>query len=304
GAAGKRIRCPACAAIVTVPPSSAEAPEEPAPPTPDEEASPPAPAPKPTHAAPVADAAARLAALERYKSVLHDDKPGTSPKEYAYWLLLLAFIPLAISLTRGKDEPLEKRLDRSFAKSPAAQDKLVKAMLDGKELSLDELILLFPEQRLEGAFLPRKTWWHWVYGLLAAAGFLSATMLLFPLDDVRPAHLFFVGLFTGTIGLVLLLIIQVIAAWTSGRLLISRNIIFTIIYGIAFGIGFSYRSALDPDTNFVVSLLGFTLGVGLCEEACKAIPLIWHFRTQGTLSWRAAAALGFASGPGFGGPLC
>src|SRR5205823_12407921 len=135
--------------------------------------------------------------------------------------------------------------------------------------------------------------------LVTVIGFLFATLLLFPLDEVKPAHLLVVGFLTGTFGLLLLLLIQLIAAWTSSRIIISRNIIFMILYGIAFAIGFSYRSALDPDTNFIVSLLGFTFGVGLCEEACKAIPVIWHFRAGGTLSWRSISACGFACGLGF-----
>jgi RsiW-degrading membrane proteinase PrsW (M82 family) len=75
---------------------------------------------------------------------------------------------------------------------------------------------------------------------------------------------------------------------------------FTVIFYILKFIGYSYRSALDPDSNFVLSFLGFTCGVGLCEELCKALPLIWYYRHCDTLSWRSACRWGLATGAGFG----
>lgn len=35
------------------------------------------------------------------------------------------------------------------------------------------------------------------------------------------------------------------------------------------------RAALDPNNDLFLSLLGFTFGVSLCEEVCKAPPLAW-----------------------------
>jgi RsiW-degrading membrane proteinase PrsW (M82 family) len=66
-------------------------------------------------------------------------------------------------------------------------------------------------------------------------------------------------------------------------------------------IGFSYRAALDPSNGFWVSCLGFTFGVGLCEEICKALPVLWHYRRPlWALDWRGACLWGLASGIGFG----
>src|SRR5438874_12081370 len=139
GAAGKRIRCPACAAIVTVPkPDEAPAAtkEEQEPESSAAENAPPAAMPAPAAAppSPVDQAAARAAALKRYKSLLQE-KPETSLKEHAYWLLLLAFLPLTISLLQGPEQSTEERLLRSLQKaSPATQEKIAKAMFDaGKD---------------------------------------------------------------------------------------------------------------------------------------------------------------------------
>jgi RsiW-degrading membrane proteinase PrsW (M82 family) len=46
--------------------------------------------------------------------------------------------------------------------------------------------------------------------------------------------------------------------------------------------------------------LGFTCGVGLCEEVTKALPVIVWLGEDKKLDWRAACTLGLASGIGFG----
>jgi RsiW-degrading membrane proteinase PrsW (M82 family) len=47
--------------------------------------------------------------------------------------------------------------------------------------------------------------------------------------------------------------------------------------------------------------MGFTFGVGLCEELCKAIPLLWLMRKRPEqATWRGACVWGLASGVGFG----
>jgi RsiW-degrading membrane proteinase PrsW (M82 family) len=81
---------------------------------------------------------------------------------------------------------------------------------------------------------------------------------------------------------------------------VSGFFVITFLFWIAWAIGFSYRAANDPELGLVPSFLGFTFGVGFCEEACKVLPLLWHYRVKGTLPWRASCAWGFASGIGFG----
>jgi RsiW-degrading membrane proteinase PrsW (M82 family) len=73
-----------------------------------------------------------------------------------------------------------------------------------------------------------------------------------------------------------------------------------LLFYIVKFIGFSYHAATDKNTGFWLSFLGFTFGVGLCEEITKALPVIIWLRKDNKLDWRAACSLGLASGVGFG----
>jgi RsiW-degrading membrane proteinase PrsW (M82 family) len=108
-----------------------------------------------------------------------------------------------------------------------------------------------------------------------------------------------VGLFTATVGIVFLLIVQAVALATQNVIIIPRGII-GILFWVVKLIGFSYRAAADPDNGFLLSFLGYTLGVGLCEELCKALPVIVRYHTPREDSWRSAYLWGLASGAGFG----
>jgi RsiW-degrading membrane proteinase PrsW (M82 family) len=110
---------------------------------------------------------------------------------------------------------------------------------------------------------------------LAGTGFLALTAGLFPAGRVRPAVLAGVGLFTATGGVVVMLAVQGMVAPACG-------------------------AVLDGDGDFVLSLCGYVLGVGLIEEAAKALPLLWRTRQNGPLGWRAACVWGLAAGLGFG----
>jgi RsiW-degrading membrane proteinase PrsW (M82 family) len=57
---------------------------------------------------------------------------------------------------------------------------------------------------------------------------------------------------------------------------------------------------LDGDGDFLLSLCGYVLAVGLVEEAAKALPLLWRVRRFGVPDWRTACLWGLASGIGFG----
>ena len=65
-------------------------------------------------------------------------------------------------------------------------------------------------------------------------------------------------------------------------------------------VGFSYRCAVDESIGFAVSFFGFTCGVGLCEELCKAIPVAFYLRVARQVNWKGASLVGLASGIGFG----
>ena len=68
-------------------------------------------------------------------------------------------------------------------------------------------------------------------------------------------------------------------------------------------IGWSYSLADNPDNGFVLSFIGYTCGVGLCEEFTKAIPLLIRIKpTPGEEdpTWNSLLLWGLASGIGFG----
>jgi RsiW-degrading membrane proteinase PrsW (M82 family) len=143
---------------------------------------------------------------------------------------------------------------------------------------------------------------HWAYAALSAAAFLAVILSLFRTDSASPVALLLVGLFTGTIGILLLLAVQWAGIVSRGVWLRGRGVVILVFLFIKF-IGFSYLSALDPDNGFLLSFFGFTCGVGFCEELCKAAPVLMQYRrrsTLATLDWRGACLWGLASGVGFG----
>ena len=108
-----------------------------------------------------------------------------------------------------------------------------------------------------------------------------------------------IAVFTATIGIFFLLLVQKLAAWSA--MFTPRGFgILTIFLVIAKIIGFSYAAALDPENGFLLSFFGFTVGVGFCEEVCKSIPVFLRIRQNPDLGWRDAFLSGLASGAGFG----
>jgi RsiW-degrading membrane proteinase PrsW (M82 family) len=211
-----------------------------------------------------------------------------------YWLLLLTLIPLGFSLFQPKSD-VRERFERTLHDNPG----IVKMWKQSNDPSLTSLLNALPQSRIQGAFLPRDTWLHWGFAGLASVVFLVLCVAIFPKKATNPFDLSLIGLFTGTIGVILLFVIQFLA-YNPWGLLLTKAGSATPIFWILQFIGFSYRSALDPNSNFVLSFLGFTAGVGLCEEVCKALPMIWYYRSCETMSWRGACRWGLASGIGFG----
>jgi RsiW-degrading membrane proteinase PrsW (M82 family) len=214
--------------------------------------------------------------------------------------LALALIPLAFSLVQSSDTEasLEERIDKTVENAPPEVQEKVEALAKSKTATIEDLLQALPDQRIEGALLARKTWMHWAFAGLSAIVFFVLILLIASHDaDLIP--LLGIGLFTATLGILFLFIVQFLAEWTQGVVVIGRSILVILFY-IAKFIGFSYRAASDPDANFFLSFLGFTCGVGFCEEVCKALPLLWHFRRASSLTWRGAFIWGLASGAGFG----
>lgn len=220
--------------------------------------------------------------------------------EYSYILLIFALLPLVFTLLAKREHvTLEDRIEATMESITNDDDyKRVDAVLSRDEVTEEEAINAMPGHRLLGAHLSRDSILHWVYAGIAAIGFLLILMLFFSVERANPLHLLAVGLFTGTLGIFFLLAVQWCSQVRIGR--IRGNAIIIAIILFLWFVGWSYHSALDPESNFFLSAVGFTFGVGLCEEATKMIPLLFFLKRDARMGWRGAALWGLASGIGFG----
>jgi RsiW-degrading membrane proteinase PrsW (M82 family)/DNA-directed RNA polymerase subunit RPC12/RpoP len=310
--AGKRLPCPHCGQKILIPEADAdiatfllqeetppESPPSPAPPSPanEEEEEPIGVRRKPSPAV-----------TKRRKDDVSVLPPLTANEpplwlRHLHWLLVLALLPLTFSLLseRGEDER-EKQFKETLEQAPLDVQLRVIELLDKMEkgeASRADLFAALPNHKLMGAFLSHDSYAHWGFAAGAAILFMAFFVLLASQKTAEPLHLLGFGLFTATIGILLLLLFQVLADWSQGFWVTGRSILVLIFYFVKF-IGFSYRAAMDPENRFFLSFMGFTLGVGFCEEVCKALPLLWHYRNPSSQSWRTAFLWGLASGTGFG----
>jgi RsiW-degrading membrane proteinase PrsW (M82 family) len=232
---------------------------------------------------------------------------------HLHWFLALAMIPLAVVvvLPSESEEELIGRLERalqsaneregpdspngSSAEPDADSDDHPDFTINIQEMSLDEVLARLPGKRLEGALLPRNTWWHWSFALLSVAAYMTFFIFLASDGSAKAWQLMGVGAFVATFGILLLVIVQ--AASTIGPGGTGPEALIRLILTL---IGLSYSAALDPNIGFFGSFVGFTLGVGLCEEVCKALPVFVYYRFQPRQNWRGAFLWGLAAGAGFG----
>jgi RsiW-degrading membrane proteinase PrsW (M82 family) len=219
--------------------------------------------------------------------------------EYSYLLLAFALIPLTFSLL-GKEEKndISERLTQTIDRASPEDQKRIEGVLSRGEVTREEMLAALPGGKLHGAHLAHDSALHWVYAAIAATGFLLLLSLFFSVERAQALHLLGIGAFTGTVGIVFLLLVQLCSGLR--RISLRGGGWVALIMLILVFIGWSYDSANDPDSNFVVSALGFTFGVGLCEEFTKAIPIFFYFKRDAKLGWRGACLWGLASGIGFG----
>jgi hypothetical protein len=176
-------------------------------------------------------------------TVLQDSRTSTPGRRFLYLVFAATLIPLAIS-TFSEPDDVEERLLRTMESVTETAVQQVS--------SEEELFALFPDERIEGAHLPRSTNAHWGFAALAAAAYLGAVILIFDLGRAKWWQLLAVAASTATVGILFLLMVQWIAAFTGGWL-ISRNPLILIVYYAFKFIGFSYNCALDPNTGFWLS---------------------------------------------------
>ena len=241
-----------------------------------------------------------------------DDPPFW--RRHLHWLLVLALLPLVVTLLGGFQETspsdrINKWLEQ-LQESPDEKDHIVRDRIineikrlkqtnPSEQVSVDDVIPILPDQKLPGAFLSHTSLGHWLIAALATLFYMAFFMFLASDGSAKPTHVLFVGLFTATIGIGFLLLVQMIAFQMGGRMFVGFNIVAIIFIVLKF-IAFSYSAAVDPNIGFGLSFLGFTAGVGLCEECVKVIPVFWHRSTRSGRTWRGMLIWGLASGAGFG----
>jgi len=224
---------------------------------------------------------------------LAPDHARAGGRRFLYFALILAMIPLALSLI-GDDHSVEERLARTQESHPDAFNSALDGTFDP-----DEFFAKLPDHKLLGAHLSKESWAHWLYAFISAGVFLAVAMFLFEKGTANSKQLLGVGATTATLGIISLLLIQLAASLTNGYLF-RGNIAIMIAFYILKFIAFSYQCASDPSNGFILSFFGYTFGVGLCEELVKAAPVLLRMRSPKGIDWRGACVWGLASGVGFG----
>jgi RsiW-degrading membrane proteinase PrsW (M82 family) len=221
-------------------------------------------------------------------------RPPAAPdgwRRKARWSLFLALIPLGLYTFLSTDD-LQKRIDETKKQHP---DFAKRIRAKG---TIDDVLETLPSKRIEGAALSRSTSAHWLMALLSALIFWEFILIVQPMGTSTSRQLWAVGIFTGTIGILMLLIIQA-ASIIVVRADIRGGVAFLFFLVLRF-IGYSYGAAADENSHFIASMIGFTLGVGLLEEFFKALPIFWTHSRSGTLDLRGSVVWGLATGIGFG----
>ena len=234
------------------------------------------PAPKAPKPKPAADAPEESPA-----DVPAQPAPAASWRDSLYWLFAVASLPIAVMLGQPKGPGIKEKIETEVAKQGEEAKQALKDLEEKGDETLETLLALIPGKRLPGSAFPRDSKMHWLFALASAVIFGCIILSCFAPGSAEPLHLLLVGLFTGTMGVMLLLMAHAI----------------TIVGAF---VQFCMLEADDPNTDFFVVFFGFTFGVGLVEELCKFLPLIWYYRRFRTITWRTACLWGLASGTGFG----
>jgi RsiW-degrading membrane proteinase PrsW (M82 family) len=227
----------------------------------------------------------RPATTRRQPSATTVRRPPSRPdgwRSLARFSMLLGIIPLAIFTFVSRDD-LKERREESRRQYPDVAKKFRTPQLYPEEVAA------YPSHRIEGAAFSIHTSVHWAIALLTALIFWEFILIIQPMGNSTSRQLWAVGIFTGTIGILMLIIVTLVGALSA-----------VLNIPVLKYLGYSYGAAMDPSNGFVASMIGFTVGVGFLEELCKALPLYWHYRKSATLDARGAVVWGLATGIGFG----
>lgn len=219
---------------------------------------------------------------------------------FTYPILGLFLLPLLFYLPQ-EHVGVEQRLRDTVARQPEQVTGQIAGLPSrGGKKPLEAVLRVLPANRLDGALLPRRTWLHWAFGIASAALFVGMLLVIFPGRTAPLPQLLLIGLLTSTVGLLFLFGVQYLAVASIGMPWFGGSGFAIVASFFLKLVGFSYLAALDPNVGLVGSAAGFTLGVGLCEELCKAFPMIQDIRHNPRMEWQGFCRWGLASGIGFG----
>ena len=276
--AGRRVRCPQCKEPVRI---AGARPQSPAEQSPAEQS--------PVEQSPVEQSSAKPTSSSSRRSPALVTRRGG----LIALLLGLCLVPLLLGSFRSPNDT-KQRFEQTIEENSGSLGHL------GEDASLDEVLGALPERRIMGAFLPRDTSLHWAFAAVAGFVFLGLALRAFPRGSTTFEELIVAAVFTGTFGIFLLLTLQVLAAVVTAFSGFSTSSLAILVYVVNF-VGYCYQLALDPAAGAFDSTMGYIFSVGLCEELCKALPIVWLVRkAERPLGWRDLCLIGLASGVGFG----
>lgn len=231
--------------------------------------------------APTAGAGAAVAVASPAKTqapAVPSAPPAEAPRlpcETLYWILLLTLLPLVSVLFQDDKLTPAKRLEKTLSADPALK-KQVDKLMKSDDGTVEDLFDLLPNRKLDdSALLPRGSVEHWRFAGVAGMAFFVLIGVFMAWRVTSPLWLVLVAAFTASFGIAFLFILQDF-------------------------IGLGMMLTLQPGSTFFSNLLGFVFFVGLGEELCKALPVIFYVRTFKQATWRGACLWGMASGVGFG----
>src|SRR5262247_1015051 len=121
---------------------------------------------------------------------------------------LLADCPRSILvslLQPAKKYDVQERLAHTLARLSVKDQVKIGAEFAKNNQSIEKLLMALPDHRIEDAHVGRDSWIHWFYAGAAAGVFYWFLVLVFPSSRATPQELLRTGVFTGTIGMLLLL---------------------------------------------------------------------------------------------------
>jgi RsiW-degrading membrane proteinase PrsW (M82 family) len=213
-----------------------------------------------------------------------------------YMILLLASLPLFLAIVFDDHLTFEQKVEKTLSTmQPREKERANKVFQAYKrdEADYEEVLELLPNHRVVGAWRPYYSRWHLYLTLGATLAYVLLLGFLFPEGYSRYHVKLGVMLFTATFGVALLFAVQAIALSGKGAAFGPFGFFFVLI-------GIAYNISNMPDVSFGTLLLANTVGVGLLEELVKAMPVFMLLMYRTKLRWFECAALGMASGLGFG----